>query len=174
MSLTILVLFVLCFSVATLGNVNIPQWDLHLVQKQMKRDTTSLKSRDDPLVASLDLDALALSLTVNATLGTPPQELQFLIELDQADTNVLSRAICGTGGACPYGSFDNTSSTSYQGLDTSYNGYYGDGTVSSGTYATDTLTIAGRSVDALQFGYSTGFNTSNSGSLARRKHTCCD
>jgi hypothetical protein len=55
---------------------------------------------------------------------------------------------------CPYGSFDQSSSSTFKSLDESFQISYGIGSV-NGTYATDTVTIGGASVQNQQFGLAT-------------------
>lgn len=53
--------------------------------------------------------------------------------------------------SCPFYRFDNTTSSSFKTLDKPFNIQYGIGSV-NGTYATDTVTVAGASVQNQQFG----------------------
>lgn len=156
LTFSILVLYSLCFSIATQGSSILPQWDLEIVQKQTSGNTEGFARRYDSLVTPLDLDPSAVSLTVNVTLGTPPRILQFLLEIAQGDTNVLSKqaTICQKNG-CPYGAFDQNSSSTYKATRSNFTNNYGDGTYGDGIYATDTLNISGTSVNAFQFGLST-------------------
>ena len=101
-----------------------------------------------------------LDFTVNATLGTPPQTAQFIVDTGSSDLNVVSshNPICSTT-TCDTGTFNQKSSSTFKNLGTNFTIEYGDGTQGSGDYVTDDFTIGGTTVAKLQF----GLNTEGSG-----------
>lgn len=154
-SVTSSVLYGLCLVIATHGSSSVPQWDLELRERPTSGNTRQLMRRYNPVVGISYVDASSLLLTVNATIGTPPQSLQFTIDIFNPVTNFLSSTanICQNATACPYGAFDANSSSTYKAIGNVFNVTYADGTYSSGTYAQDTFSISGTSVNGLQFGF---------------------
>lgn len=155
------VLYIFYSTTVTLCNAAVPQWDLDIVRRPTASNVDRLARRNSPIVSSLDLGTW---LSLNATLGTPPQQLQFLVGIAAGDTIVLSKnapycqAHQGSDG-CYFGVFDGNHSSTYAAIDENVDNDYTDGTYSIGTYATDTLTISGTSVNDFQFEYAT--NTTN-------------
>ena len=101
-----------------------------------------------------------LDFTLNATLGTPPQTAQFIVDTGSSDLNVVSshNPICSST-TCDTGTFDQQSSSTFENLGTNFSITYGDGTEGIGDYVTDDLMLGGTTVKNLQF----GLNTKGSG-----------
>ena len=101
-----------------------------------------------------------LDFTLNATLGTPPQTAQFIVDTGSSDLNVVSshNPICSST-TCDTGTFDQKSSSTFENLGTNFSITYGDGTGGTGAYVTDDFTLGGTTVKNLQF----GLNTKGSG-----------
>lgn len=155
LTVSVLVLHGLCFGLLKQCNAMIPQWDLEILQRPTSRSAKRLARRYESLVSPLGIDSSALVLSINATLGTPPQPLQFNLEIASGDTNVLSYLAeeC-RNGECDFGAFDQNTSSTYVAKSSNFSQTYGDGTYGNGIYATDTLNIEGVSIDDFQFGFS--------------------
>ena len=109
-----------------------------------------------------------MSYTTNVSIGTPPQALQLRIDTGSSDlwVNTNSSQICSLrhNPCSGSGTYDANSSSTYDFTSDDFNVTYVDGTGASGDYATDTLSIGGKSLRGLQFGI--GYNSvSDSGVL---------
>jgi hypothetical protein len=92
----------------------------------------------------------------NVSLGTPAQNLRLQIDTGSSDlwANANSAQICSYGGdhCSDLGTYDANSSSTYEYVSNQFNVSYIDGSGASGDYATDTLSIGGKTLEALQFG----------------------
>ncbi len=103
----------------------------------------------------------------NITLGTPEQTLQMHIDTGSSDlwVNDASSSLCQSSGSpCVGGTYDSSSSSTYNLLNNNFNISYVDGTSATGNYVTDTLTIGGQTLQDFQFGVGTQ-STSDEGVL---------
>ena len=89
----------------------------------------------------------------NATIGTPPQSVGLVIDTGSSDTWVPStnaKETCDVSvQGCPYGTFDETQSSSFRHISYPFTTTYGIVQKVSGTYMTDTLTINDVSIEHL-------------------------
>lgn len=143
----LLISTVLSLVVANLAS-GVVQHDFHKVKELHE---TPLSKRAGPVFASLQNEAVLY--LVNVTLGHPPQFVQLLLGTATSDTWVTdsSAAYCQQQ-ACGGLSYDPAQSTSYNALQTIFNITYADGTGSSGVYFTDTFSIGGISLTAVELG----------------------
>ncbi|KAJ5722627.1 hypothetical protein N7488_000662 [Penicillium malachiteum] len=92
---------------------------------------------------------------VNITLGTPPQNLSLSLDTGSSDiwVNVPNSTYCAADGdvCSSTGLFDLSDSSTFTLLDYYMNATYVSGTLATGPYATDTLTIGGATVKDMQF-----------------------
>ncbi|CEP07800.1 hypothetical protein [Parasitella parasitica] len=107
---------------------------------------TGLNKRD-PFTASLYNDAGSQYL-IDVSIGTPAQNFSVTLDTGSADLWVPGSACSKTD--CPNGFFDQTASTTFKSLNKDFALVYGIGAV-NGTYVTDTVTIAGATVQNQQF-----------------------
>lgn len=92
----------------------------------------------------------------NVSLGTPAQSLRLHIDTGSSDlwANSKSSQICSyRGDPCSdSGTYNANSSSTYKFVSNDFNVSYVDGSGASGDYATDTLSIGGKTLKGLQFG----------------------
>ncbi|GAN01469.1 gastricsin-like [Mucor ambiguus] len=105
-------------------------------------------SKRDPSTASLYNDAGSQYL-IDVSIGTPPQNFSVTLDTGSADLWIPGSA-CSTT-ECPNGHFDQAASSTFKSLNEDFSLVYGIGSV-NGTYVTDTVTIAGATVQTQQFG----------------------
>ncbi|KAL9538550.1 hypothetical protein MBANPS3_010850 [Mucor bainieri] len=105
-------------------------------------------SKRDPFTASLYNDAGSQYL-IDVSIGTPPQNFSVTLDTGSADLWIPGSA-CSTT-ECPNGHFDQAASSTFKSLNKEFALVYGIGSV-NGTYVTDTVTIAGATVQTQQFG----------------------
>ncbi|CAD6591611.1 MAG: hypothetical protein ASARMPRED_005503 [Alectoria sarmentosa] len=121
------------------------------VQNPVKRD--ALRRRQ---TIAETLDNGETLYYANVSLGTPAQNLRLHIDTGSSDlwANVKSSEICtDRGSPCSGGeTYDANSSSTYKFVNSDFNVSYVDGSGASGDYATDTLSIGGQTLTALQFG----------------------
>ncbi|KAG0173295.1 hypothetical protein DFQ28_005958 [Apophysomyces sp. BC1034] len=86
---------------------------------------------------------------IEVGIGTPAQKFIVTLDTGSADLWVPSSQ-CPTT-ICPYARFDGSQSSSFKSLNQEFVVKYGIGTV-NGTYATDSVTVAGTTVQNQQFG----------------------
>ena len=124
------------------------QTSTSIPKRLTKRDTISGLGTDFQVVVS------STTIAVNVTLGTPPQPLQLLTTTLSADLVIISssNSFCDPENACPLGTFDSNTSSTYTVTDLPFNIGYADGTGASGIFANDTMRIGDTSIDGLQFG----------------------
>jgi hypothetical protein len=98
------------------------------------------------------------SFFVKASIGTPPQQLQWLVDTNSADllAPAPSNPVCDNK-ACAYGgTYRANKSSTYQYLNSNYSVTFGGGTTSRGDYATDIFHIEGS--ELLQMRFAIGYN----------------
>ena len=121
------------------------------VQNPVKRD--AIRRRQ---TVSESLDNEATLYFANVSLGTPAQDLRLHIDTGSSDlwANSKSSRICSHHGdpCSDSGTYDANSSSTYNFLSSDFNVSYADGSGASGDYATDTLSIGGKTLKDLQFG----------------------
>jgi hypothetical protein len=92
----------------------------------------------------------------NVTLGTPAQKLRLHLDTGSSDlwVNSASSTFCeqATNLCGVSGTYDSSSSSTYQFLSNKFNISYLDGTGAAGDYATDVLAIGGQTLSNFQFG----------------------
>ncbi|KAJ6021377.1 hypothetical protein N7540_006881 [Penicillium herquei] len=92
---------------------------------------------------------------VNITLGTPPQNLSLSLDTGSSDiwVNVPNSTYCAADGdvCSSTGLFSLSDSSTFKLLDYSMNATYVSGSLATGPYATDTLTIGGVTVKDMEF-----------------------
>lgn len=130
------------------------QLDLSLSQRPYRTSARRIRKRDGaPVIVPATYDTQILTLTANATVGTPPQEVQFIVTSNSADTIVLAAndTTCASH-ACGEAVFEASQSSTYQYINSNFSILYADNTGGDGFYVQDTFTIGGTTVDDLQFG----------------------
>lgn len=92
----------------------------------------------------------------NVSVGTPGQNFALHIDTGSSDlwVNVPNSEICmERGDPCSLsGTYDANSSSTYKYVNSLFNVSYVDGSGATGDYATDTVSIGGKSLTDLQFG----------------------
>ena len=118
-----------------------------------KRDT--LRRRQSQTVTET-LDNYETLYIANVSIGTPPQDFSLHIDTGSSDlwVNAPNSEICTERGGdlCSSGSYDANSSSTYKYVNSLFNVSYVDGSGADGDYATDTVSIGGKSITDLQFG----------------------
>ncbi|KAI8370631.1 aspartic peptidase domain-containing protein [Radiomyces spectabilis] len=89
---------------------------------------------------------------VQIGVGTPPQN--FTVTLDTGSADLWIPASECPKKSCPFARFQEDRSTTFKDLQSNFGIQYGIGNV-NGTYATDTVTVGGASVQNQQFGLAT-------------------
>lgn len=142
---------------------------IHLFQRDASPAVVRLDTQRKPVQNPVKRDALRRRQTVtetldngetlyyaNVSLGTPAQKLRLHIDTGSSDlwANVKSSEICtDRGSPCSEGgTYDANSSSTYKFVNNDFNISYVDGSGAAGDYATDTLSIGGQTLTALQFG----------------------
>ncbi|KAI8149028.1 aspartic peptidase domain-containing protein [Fennellomyces sp. T-0311] len=105
-------------------------------------------SKRDPFHTKLYNDQGSQYL-VQVGIGTPPQNFTVTLDTGSADLWVPSSKC--PQSECPYGGFQESASSTFNGNGENFGIQYGIGSV-NGTYAKDTVTVAGASVPDQQFG----------------------
>ncbi|KAL5606171.1 hypothetical protein BROUX41_006062 [Berkeleyomyces rouxiae] len=96
----------------------------------------------------------------NISVGTPSQSLTVQIDTGSSDLWVPDASLeACQQGKCELGSFDSTSSSTFEETDVPFNITYGDNTHASGFYFNDSVTVAGQTLDGLVMGL--GSDTDN-------------
>ncbi|KAK0512749.1 hypothetical protein JMJ35_004766 [Cladonia borealis] len=119
----------------------------------VKRDT--LRRRQSQTVTET-LANYGTLYFANVTVGTPAQNFALHIDTGSSDlwVNVPNSEICTErGDPCSIsGTYDANSSSTYKYVNSIFSVSYVDGSGAAGDYATDTVSIGGKSITALQFG----------------------
>ncbi|KAJ6264773.1 Barrierpepsin [Drechslerella dactyloides] len=122
------------------------------ILKPTKRDNSKTITQKLDNKANTPQDFLFYA---NISLGTPGQNLRLHIDTGSSDIWVETRksSICAAKGSCTAGgTYDNTTSSSYDYVPSLFNISYVDGQFAIGDYARDTLQIGGVEVHDVQFG----------------------
>ena len=118
-----------------------------------KRD--ALRRRQSQTVTET-LDNYETLYIANVSIGTPAQDFSLHIDTGSSDlwVNAPNSEICTERGGdlCSLGSYDANSSSTYKYVNSVFNVSYVDGSGADGDYATDTVSIGGKSITDLQFG----------------------
>ncbi|KAI9360138.1 aspartic peptidase domain-containing protein [Pilaira anomala] len=112
------------------------------------QNKNAARVKRDPFLASLFNDQ-GTQYIVNIEIGTPPQSFSVTLDTGSADLWIPGSA-CPTT-ECPNGVFKESESSTYNTLNKKFTLAYGIGNV-NGTYATDTVSIGGGTVENQQFG----------------------
>lgn len=171
-------------SLLSLSTANVVKWSIarneDVASAQLKARSEVLSKRASGTVQSSLGNAVQAGLYfANITVGTPAQNLQVQIDTGSSDVWVPSStaSICvqgatSTSNGCAGGSFDKSSSSTFQDVEPSgFNISYVDGSGSTGDYFEDTFSIGGSTVKNFQMGLATassigvgimgiGYNTS--------------
>jgi len=131
---------------------------LNLIKEQLPRQSRptsrfrSLARRVDPL--AIDLQYHLDAYYANVSIGTPPQTLRLVVDTNSADLLVLapSSPVCtSSDNACAFaGTYDANASSTYDYYASNFSVTSGSGW-SKGDYATEDVTVAGTTVQAMQF-----------------------
>ncbi|PKS12958.1 hypothetical protein jhhlp_000299 [Lomentospora prolificans] len=139
---------------------------LHVVRLDMWRndqDPIESHSRRKRQVVETAVDNMLTLYFVNATVGTPPQEVRLHVDTGSSDmwVNTPSSDYCSAARrpCANAGTYDPAHSGTHTLVDNSFNISYVDGSGASGDFVTDVLTIGDASVEDLQFGV--GLNTTS-------------
>jgi len=93
---------------------------------------------------------------MNATIGTPPQQIRLHLDTGSSDlwVNTPSSKLCLLRSApCSFaGTYSANSSSTYSYVGSYFNISYVDGSGASGDYVSDTVSVGGATLDRLQFG----------------------
>ena len=115
----------------------------------------SLRRRQSQTVTET-LDNYGTLYFANVSIGTPAQNFGLHIDTGSSDlwVNAPNSEICtGRGDPCSLtGTYDANSSSTYKYVNGLFNVSYVDGSGAAGDYATDTVSIGGKSLTGLQFG----------------------
>ncbi|KAI9167401.1 putative aspartic-type endopeptidase [Paramyrothecium foliicola] len=117
-------------------------------------DRARLQRRNGVLDVTIDnLDTLYF---LNASVGSPPQDVRLHLDTGSSDlwVNTPNSALCAMkNNPCrAAGVYSANSSSTYQYLGSYFNISYIDGSGASGDYVTDTVRVAGAEIPDLQFG----------------------
>ncbi|KAG6082612.1 hypothetical protein E4U30_003961 [Claviceps sp. LM220 group G6] len=119
-------------------------------QQQQQRQDAQLR------VISLPIHRSEASLYyLNASLGTPPQNVRLHLDTGSSDlwVNTPKSSLCSKKQRCSESeTYSANSSSTYHYIASTFNISYVDGSGSTGDYATDVLRFAGQTVSDLQFG----------------------
>ncbi|KZZ95287.1 candidapepsin-4 precursor [Moelleriella libera RCEF 2490] len=109
------------------------------------------------------IDNLQTLYFLNATLGTPPQNVRLHLDTGSSDlwVNTPSSRLCSLKSQpCSYGeTYSANASSTYSYISSAFNISYVDGSGAAGDYATDTLRFSGKELTSLQFGI--GYDSSS-------------
>ena len=122
------------------------------ISQPAKRD--ALRRRQSQTVTET-LDNYETLYLANVSIGTPPQDFSLHIDTGSSDlwVNTPNSQLCTQrADLCMLGTYDANSSSTYKYVNGLFNVSYVDGSGADGDYATDTVSIGGKSITDLQFG----------------------
>lgn len=110
-----------------------------------------LSRREGPI--TVDLDDEAVNFYANLSVGTPPQSLRFLVDTNSADlvAQASSNPACRDHTCSDAGTYTANSSGSYEYQWSNFSIEFSSGLVSTGDYATETVSFANTTIQAMEF-----------------------
>lgn len=130
-------------------------FDIELSSEIKATSHSRLLKRTELIDTDVSLSDGNFNILLNATLGTPPQVLQFTVDTGSSDVVVTSSSsnVCQQNRTtnCNQGAFNQSLSSTFTKLNSTFDLTYADGTSAEGHYGTDNLVIGGTTIDALQF-----------------------
>ncbi|KAK5266595.1 hypothetical protein LTR99_007205 [Exophiala xenobiotica] len=135
---------------AVYGAVSPMVLDLRAVPRANTGARNKVARRENPV--RVDLAFHDNIFYANASLGTPQQHIQFIVDTNSADllAPAPSDPACDNG-ACTFGTYKANSSSTYDFLTSNFSTQFGDGSTMKGDYATDVLQIGGVQIDDMRF-----------------------
>ncbi|KAK0923323.1 hypothetical protein LTR91_024021 [Friedmanniomyces endolithicus] len=125
------------------------------VENPIARDRARIRKRQSKTVQE-KLDNEETLYFMNATVGTPAQDLRLHIDTGSSDlwVNVANSKLCSSqGNACgASGTYAPNSSSTYQYINSDFNITYVDGSGSSGDYVSDKVQFGGVTLENQQLG----------------------
>ncbi|CEI99828.1 hypothetical protein RMCBS344292_13908 [Rhizopus microsporus] len=131
-------------------------------EKRILRVPIQRRSQPDPIISSqlkkygkrdsyisTLFNDLGSQYLINVSIGTPGQN--FTVTLDTGSADLWVPGNTCPAADCPNNLFDPSASSTYKSLNQPFTLTYGIGNV-NGTYATDTITVAGATIQNQQFG----------------------
>lgn len=135
------------------------------VEDPVARD--KLRRRQEDGTVDVVLDNMRNLYLLNASLGTPPQEIRFHLDTGSSDlwTNSGSSALCGSiyDPCGESGTYDANASSTYRYVDSDFRISYVDGSGARGDHAVDTIRVGDVVLDDLQIGI--GYRSSSGESI---------
>ncbi|KAG2231290.1 hypothetical protein INT48_006401, partial [Thamnidium elegans] len=125
------------------------QEELTLLRVPMTKKHTTLRGIHHKRDTNLYNDYGSIYL-INVQVGTPPQNFELALDTGSADLWIPG-SLCPKL-VCPLARFDEKKSSTFVPSTEPFNITYGIGNA-HGTYATDTITIAGATIENQKFGY---------------------
>ncbi|KAI9275503.1 aspartic peptidase domain-containing protein, partial [Phascolomyces articulosus] len=124
-------------------------YNIDILEAARRKHGRILNKRDDNTFTTQLYNDQGSQYLVQVGIGTPPQNFTVTLDTGSADLWVPSSHCPRI--ECPYGGFQEASSSTFQNGEESFGIQYGIGSV-NGTYVKDTVTVAGASVPDQQFG----------------------
>ncbi|ATY67503.1 candidapepsin-4 precursor [Cordyceps militaris] len=138
------------------GDSRVVQLSLHRrnIQDPVLHDRQRIMRREGTVQE--DVNNLQTLYFLNASLGTPPQNLRLHLDTGSSDlwVNTASSSLCRSSNeACTEsGTYNCNSSSTYGYLNSQFNISYVDGSSAHGDYVTDTFRFGNIGIDDFQFG----------------------
>ena len=130
--------------------------DFHKVRREVDSSSPHLRRRAGSGTVTESLLHADILYIANVTVGTPPQNLSLQLDTGSSDLWVpdVQSDLCHVLGCDMWGSFDAQESTTFQSQDQSptFEVSYGDQSEYAGEYGTDTISIAGVTMENVIFG----------------------
>ncbi|KAG0760138.1 hypothetical protein G6F57_007708 [Rhizopus arrhizus] len=128
-----------------------PSYALEFAKKRYQHLSRRRFDKRDTFDASLYNDQGSQYL-IEVSIGTPGQK--FIVTLDTGSADLWVPSNQCPSNSCPFSRFDASNSSTFKSLDAPFGIQYGIGSV-NGTYATDTVSVGGASINNQQFGLAT-------------------